>query len=308
MWFTNLQIYRLTKPFTLTSDELEQRLTADRFQPCGALQPASYGWVPPLGRHGEQLTHAVNGQIMVCARKEEKVLPPAVIREMVSERAAEMEAQQGRPIRRKERDELRDEITFELLPKAFARSTLTFAYLSPRDNLLVVNASSAKRAEELVSQLRKSIGTLPVQVPAMNSAPAAIMTQWLSGDGLPGDIAIQDECELRDPGEEGGIIRCKRHDLFVDEIQSHLVAGKQVVKLAINWNEHISCLISDDLAIKRLRFADEILEQSDDRGAEDAVTAFDNDFSVMSLELARFIPRLLEVLGGENEAAYGGEV
>ncbi len=308
MWFNNLQLFRLTKSFDLSPEDLEKKLSAHAFQPCGSLQPSSYGWVSPLGRNGDALTHVSNGYIMVCARKEEKILPSSVIKEMVNEKAAAIEIEQGRPVRRKERQEMHDEVTFELLPKAFSRSTHTFAYISPKENLIVINAGSAKKAEELVSELRKAIDSFPAVPPALINAPASIMTEWLGGDNCPDDVVILDECELREPVEDGGIIRCKRHDLTSDEVQNHLAAGKQVVKLAIEWHEQLSCIISDDFSIKRLKFSDEIIDQSDDIGADDATMAFDNDFSVMTLELSRFIPRLLELFGGEDTAMYNTKV
>ncbi len=63
-------------------------------------------------------------------------------------------------------------------------------------------------------------------------------------------------------------------------------------------------VLQDDLSIKRLRFGDEILEQHNDIDSDDPYAAFDNDFSIMTLELSRFILRLLEMFGGENKAAY----
>lgn len=306
MWFSNLQLYRLTKPFTLSVEELTQQLEQHTFKPCGTLDLSSYGWVAPLGRDGAELVHAAGGYIMICARKEQKMVPATVVRERVQEKAEAIEAAQGRPVRRKERDTIKEEVIHTLLPQAFPRSTLTFAYISPKENLIVVNAASAKRAEELLSYLRGSIGSLPAVAPSLTVAPAAVMTRWLNGDDVPHDFTLGDECELRDTVEDGGIIRCKRQDLTTEEIQVHLDAGKRAVKLAIDWQEQLSCVIQDDLTIKRLRFGEEILEQSKEADSDDAAAAFDNDFSIMTLELSRFIPRLLEVFGGENTAAYNG--
>ncbi len=129
MWFKNLHLYRLTKPFELSPEELHEQLTQKPFQPCAAIAPFSYGWISPLGRSSEQLTHAANGNIMVCARKEEKVLPAAVVREFVTERVVAIEEEQGRTLRRKEREEIRNEVFLDLLPRAFTRSSYTYAYL-----------------------------------------------------------------------------------------------------------------------------------------------------------------------------------
>ena len=35
MWFKNLSVFRLTEAFTLTPSELEQKLEALSFRPCG---------------------------------------------------------------------------------------------------------------------------------------------------------------------------------------------------------------------------------------------------------------------------------
>jgi len=304
MWFNNIQLYRFTQPFTLDAKELSEKLEKFSFKPCGKLQPASYGWVPPLGKHGLELIHVTNGNIMLCAQKQEKILPASVVKEFVDEKVAELEESQARKVRRKERDTIKDDVIQDLLPKAFARNSLIFAFIAPQENMILVNSSSRKKAEELLVYLRRSLGSLAVIPPALIHAPSSTMTRWVSGEAIPVDILVNDECELHDTEEEGGIIRCKRQDLEADEIQAHLKAGKQVVKLSINWQESLSCIISEDFSIKRIKFSDEIIEQADSEGADDFASQFDEDFAIMALELKRFIPRLIEVFGGEDPSAY----
>lgn len=303
MWFNNLQIYRFIKPFSLSFEELDEKLAKLSFKPCSSLQPATLGWVPPLGRHGVENIHAANGSVMICLKKQEKILPASVVRDLVSEKVADIEAAESRPVRRKERDGIRDEIMQDMLPKAFCRLSLTFAYISPKSNLLVINSSSAKKAEEFMHYLRKALGTLPVVAPILKEVPTLVMTEWVKKMDAK-NFVIEDEAEFRDAGDEGGVVRCKSHDLSVPEIQAHLEAGKQVVKLAVEWKEAIRCVISDDLSIKRLKFGDEILEQSNDSDADDYASRFDADFSIMTLELGRFIPELFDAFGGENDEAY----
>jgi len=307
MWFTNLQIYRFSKPFTLSAEEIAEHLTKKAFRPCGSLELFTYGWVPPLGRYSDELVHVANGNILLCARKEEKILPSTVIRDAVAEKAQIIEEEQGRPVRRKEREEIKEEILQDMMPKAFTKSQRTFVYISAKDNLVIVNSSSAKKAEELLSYLRTTLGSLPVIPPSMCHSATATMTRWLTDNDTPEDFVIENECELRESGDEGGIVRCKRIDLASEEIQKHLEAGKHATKLAIGWQEAISCILNEDLSIKRLRFGQELLEQSNDIDPDDILARFDNDFNVMTLELARFIPRLLDVLGGENEDAYNAD-
>lgn len=299
MWFKNLAIFRFTEPCPLTPADLENKLEQIRFRPCGSHEEFSFGWTSPLGRSSEQLVHSSNGFLMFCAQKEEKVLPAAVINEMVQEKIQEAEDQHGRKLAKKERTTLKDEIIFDLLPKAFSFSRRTFAYIDTKGGWLIVDASSAKKAEDLVSLLRKCLGSLPVIPPAANEKPTSTMTQWLISNQTPDDITIENECELRSPEEEGGIIRCKNQDLTQPEIKNHLDTGKQVQKLAVNWADRISFILDENLAIKRLRFLDMIQDQVADTDPQNEIEQFDIDFSIMSLELAGFLPRLMELFGGE---------
>jgi recombination associated protein RdgC len=238
---------------------------------------------------------------MVCARKDEKVLPAAVVREVLADRVAEIEEAEDRKVRRREQGEMRDEIMQDLLPKAFSKSALTYAYIDTKNEWLVVDAASPKRAEELISLMRETLGSFQVRPVQVNLSPAAVMTAWLSGH--PSDeFLLQDECELRDPVEEGAIVRCRRQDLEGDEITTHLKAGKQVVRLSLNWGERLSFVFTEDMSVKRLKFLDVIQEQAAEAEAEDAATRFDVDFSLMTLELERFLPHLFEAVGGIAEA------
>ncbi len=303
MWFKNLQLFRLTKPLALSPEKLHEKLEDGVFRHCGSLEMSTFGWVPPLGRTGTQLVHATNGYLMVCAAKEEKILPGSVVRAMVNEKIAAIEEQQARKVRKKEKIAIREEVLHDLLPKALTKTNCMFAYTALRDGWIVVDAASRKRAEELVSLLRKSLGSLEAVPPRVNDDPVGVMTGWLADGHCGGNFVLGDESELRDPGKEGAIIRCKRQDLSADEIRRHLEAGKRVVKVALNWNERLGFVLTDDLGIKRLRFEDIVQEQAADTGAEDDAARFDADFTVMTLELKGLISDLNKAFGGQAKEA-----
>lgn len=300
MWFKNLTLFRFTEPFTLSPSEVEEKLQAMPFKPCGKHEEATFGWTSPVGKHNEQLIHTSNGYIMVCAKREEKVLPAAVVSEMVQEKITEIEERENRKLPKKDRAAIKEEVMFDLLPRAFAFSRKTYAYIDPKGGWLVVDSASAKKVEDLLTNLRKCLGSLPVVPPLTVTKPVPRLTQWLFSDELPPvDITIEDECELRAPEEAGGIIRCKRHDLALPEIKNHLDIGKQVIKLAISWDDRLSCIIDENLSVKRLKFLDLVQDQVADTTAEDEIERFDVDFSIMTAELANFLPRLLELFDGE---------
>ena len=302
MWFKNLQAYRFTKPFELSVETLNEQLTEFTFVPCGSQDLWRSGWTPPLGRHGSELVHVTNGYLMVCLKRQDKLLPPAVINEELEEKALAIEESEMRKLARKERQTLKDEIIFSLLPKAFARSSLHFAYISPRDNLLVVNAASAKRAEELLSELREAVGSLSLVPLTAKHEPIEVMTQWVNSGHPTDGFELGEECELRDNADVSSVIRCKNQDLAATEILNHLKKGMHVSKLAMSWRERIEFVLDDKLVVKRLRFSDLVLDKADESNAEDVATQFDVDFSIMTLELSEFFKALVSAFGGEESA------
>ena len=80
LWFKNLMVYRLSRDVPLRADEMEKQLALYTFSPCGSQDMAKTGWVPPMGSQSDALTHTTNGQIIICARKEEKILPAPVVK------------------------------------------------------------------------------------------------------------------------------------------------------------------------------------------------------------------------------------
>ena len=304
MWFRNARVFRFTKPFEITAEALEEKLQEDAFKPCGPQETSRQGWVSPMGKHSDLLVHSAGGYHLIALRKEEKLLPASVIKELVDEKAEMIEAEQHRKVRRKEKDELKEEVTLEMLPRAFSKNRRCYAYLAPADGVLIVDAGSSKQAEDLASTLRKSLGSLPVRPPAVEQAPAFTFTGWLNESiDLPVSIELGTECELKDTSEDGGVVRCKGLDLQGDEIRSHLDAGMQVTKLSVTWDDSLSFVLDEELGIRRLKFGDTLQEKLDDVDADDAAARFDAAFSLMTLELARLIPGLLEALGGEDRSA-----
>ena len=305
MWFKNLVFYRFTRPFELSAEALTEQLEQHRFGPCSSQEISRYGWTTPMAKLSEQLVHSGNSALLICAQKEEKILPASVIRDFLNDKIEQIETEQDRKVRKKERDDLKDEIIIDLLPKAFSRYQRTQAYIDPAQGLLVVDASSAKRAEELCSHLRQTLGSLPVSIPALKQAPASVMTQWLLEEQtIPAGFELGDEAELKDPSENGATLRCKQEDLLGDEIRPHLNAGKQAIKLAVSWRDSCSMILCDDLILRRLKFSDTLLDQAADMGAADAAAAFDADFFLLTETFAKLVPELFEALGGENTDAY----
>ncbi|MGI9320214.1 MAG: recombination-associated protein RdgC [Thiogranum sp.] len=302
MWFRNLQLYRLGQRFDLSPETLDKRLLKQAFRTCNPGETATAGWVPPLGRNGRQLVHAANGRIMVCARRAEKIIPASVVRQLLDDRVAEIEAAESRDVHRREKNRMKDDIMVDLLPRALTRITNQYAYIYTAIDLFVVDSASATRAEALISLLRDALGNLAASPVQVKHSGRDIMTRWLDGKSMPAGFELGEDCELMHPDPEGGVISCKRQDLSAAEIRNHIKNGKYAVKLGIQWKQRLSCILHEDLSIKRLRFEDVITDEVDDTSADDPATRFDLDFSLMTLELSDFLPAMLHALGGEHRS------
>jgi recombination associated protein RdgC len=296
VWFKNLVLFRLPESFQMEPEALGELLKAEAFKACGGLQPFSQGFSPPLGRLGTELVHSANGYTLICVRREERVLPPAVVREQVEDRIARVESMEGREVRSKERRRMRDEVTFELMPRAFTRSSHTFAYIAPREGWLVVDAVSEKKAEDLLVLFGHAVKGFTVEPFEAERSPAAMLTNWIGGERLPSGFELGDQCELRDPALEGALVRCQRQDLTAAEVRSHLKAGKVAHQVALTFDARISFVLGADLGIRRLKF--EAVDEFDELDETDPLARFDANFAFMTAELSRLLKALDAVFTG----------
>ena len=296
-WFKNLTVFRFTEPCTLDPDSLAVALSRSRFRVCGSQDLVTRGWVPPLGGEDGALVHAAGGFWLVCLQTEEKVLPAEVIGDALEARVSEIEDREARKVRRKEKETLRDEVLLALLPRAFTRRKRLYAYLDPRGGWLVVNGTPGSAVDEFTSLLRKAAGSLPIAPLRTVQHPDVTLTAWLAG-APPDGWMIGDSATLRED-DRGAKWTASAADLCSDDTRAHLAAGQQVTRLAVEWQERLSCVLGDDHAVRRLRFLDVVQESLADTKAETLAEELDARFALMTLELAAFLPALVAAFGGE---------
>lgn len=144
--------------------------------------------------------------------------------------------------------------------------------------------------------MRKTIGSLPVTLPESETSPAVAMTEWLTSGKLPEPFTLGFECELKNQGDDKGSATFKQHDLTLDEIQTSLKAGKFASKLAIEWDEKISFVLSEDLQIKKLKFLDVLEEQLQDNDPQSYEEHIDIQFALMTGEVSSLLKDLMKAL------------
>ena len=300
MWFRNARPYRLPGRLGIDASELSQRLSRRPFQPCRPSQPVSSGWVAALSDDATDFVHKSGDYWLVRLQREERLLPASVIRSEVNSRIQEIQTGQGRRVQRKERLDIVDEVTQDLMPRAFTKSQHLEALINDREGWVWVNTASAARAEELLSLLREGLGNLPVVIPDTQKSPVVVMSQWLLNGGLPEGLSLGGDVDLEDPKEEGGVVRVRGMYLESDEIRRHIESGKQAVRLALFWQDQIEFVVDKDLGLRRLRFSDE-LKGVNEELHEDLLARRDADCLLMGETLSDLQAAIARTFGGIAE-------
>jgi recombination associated protein RdgC len=300
--FKNALVYRITQWEAPALDAIEERLAADRFAECGASQPESAGWVAPRGQRHGALAESVAGQWILHLCTETKAVPAAAVRQQLDAELEKIEAETGRKPKGKRAREIKEQIVHALLPRAFPKRSGTPVWIDARAGLVVVGAASMKKADGVVTRLVEALGGGIVLRPLQTAlAPAAAMSAWLADREAPAGFTLDRDCELKQPDSEKAAVRYARHTLEIDEIAAHIAQGKRPTQLAMSWSDRLSFVLTESLALKKLKLLDVALE-----GAGAAAPAkddpFDADVAIMTGELGPMIAALVEALGGELDA------
>ena len=297
MWFKNLQIFRLPAPYAVDVEQLNSHLATQAFSQCPSNEMQSEGWSSP--RDNEQLVHSVNQQLLLLLSTEKKLLPTTIINQVAKEQAAALEEQQGFAPGRKAMKDLKERVIDELLPRAFGIKRNTWVWLDPVNGWLVIDSSSPGKADDVIKLLLKCT-KLPLESLRVKLSPQTAMTDWLLSDEAPKGFTIDQDTELRSHTEDKATVRYVNHTLEVDDVQRHIAAGKLCTKLALTWNDKVSFVLTDTLAIKRIKALD-ILDDDKESRTNNEDERFDADFVLMTSELASLMDDLVFALGGEME-------
>lgn len=301
--FKNVMMYRLVSPWTVTAAQLEAALQEARFEVCGASQEKSVGWIEPRGVEHGPLLEVVGGQWILKLMMEVKVIPGSVVKRKADEQLAQIEATTGRKPGKKEARDIREDARLSLLPMAFTKQSTTLVWVDSKASLLVLDAGSQAKADEVLTCLVKAVDGLAVQLIDTQTSPAAAMAIWLSTKEAPQSFSVDRECELKASDESKAVVRYTRHALDTDEVTQHIAMGKMPTRLAMTWNDHVSFVLTEALQLKKVAVLDVVFEAAASLSSDGKDDNFDADVAIATGELQQLIPDLLEALGGEGPAA-----
>lgn len=297
--FKSLLIYRIGTDWSPTLATMEAALDGARFAPCGATQEKSLGWSEPRGEAHGPLVEAVGGHWIMRLMIETKAVPGSVVQRKAQEQINAIEASTGRKPGKKESKELRQDALLSLLPQAFARQSSVWVWIDREARLLLTDAGSQSKADDIITSLVSSLPGLSLTLLQTAVSPQAAMTEWLtvkSADELPSSLSVERECELKSADEQKSVVRFTRHNLANEEVRKHIAEGKLPTKLALSWEGRVGFVLSEALQLKKINF----LEGVFDGTSSEKEDGFDADVAISTGELRKMLVDLIEALGGEQ--------
>lgn len=307
MLFKNAVIYSFTTPFYISQGDLESVLSSEPFHPVGPQELSRTGWVPALPGDDYRVFDS-NDCLFIRLRTDTKVLKSSAINREVEELAAAIEREQGRKVRKKEKDELRDQVMLKHLPHALVDSTYTVGYIDLQKQWLIVEAGSFKAAEDFTSFLRKTLGSLPVRPPALELNPGLVLTNTLQpeiGSYLTNYFTLGEECTM--VGVDGEKASFKDMDLTSEEVTDHITeSGMMVNSLRLSREDQLAFTLTDDFRVKKIRFLDTFQEdvlnyEPEDDDIDAGLSYAQATLFLMTGQFRTLFEALIESMGGIEE-------
>ena len=110
MWFKNLRVYQITEPLNLNIEKLDTALAEHKFTPCMGQDALKLGFTFPLHPSIKSYAHQLEHLFVFALKRQEKVLPAAVVNEELQPKIDALELENGRPLSRKEKKALKEEL------------------------------------------------------------------------------------------------------------------------------------------------------------------------------------------------------
>ena len=297
--FKNVMVYRMGEGWSPSLEQMEQALDAERFVPCGASQEKAIGWVEPRGEAHGPLVEAVSSQRILKLKIETKGVPGSVVTRKAKERSAQIELSEGRKPGKKEMKEIKEDVKLSLMPMAFSKESSVWVWMDPDKQMLVIDAGSQAKADEVITMLVKSLAGLSLALINTQLSPQSTMASWLIAQEPPAGFSVDRECELKAADESKSVVRYVRHPLDTDEVKQHVAGGKLPTRLALTWEGRVSFSLTEALQLKKITFLDVVFEATSTEKDE----GFDADVAIATGELCKLLPDLFEALGGEMALA-----
>ena len=276
MAFKNARIYSVEitpelQEIFRNETRLEECITSVRFRPAGAQEMSSCGFSPVFGRHTDSYTFTSSGSHFFRFTEENKLMPSSVVNERLLDIIDQKEAELSRSLKKNEKQALKQALVDEMMSKAFASRRDLFIMVNSVEGFIAISATSAKRADNAITMLRKAFGTFPAKTLQPRVVVEDRMTNFIAKDDLPEGINLGYDCVLKSDDDTGATVKATKEDLTCKEILSHIEAGKHITELQLELVDQATFVLNTELTLKRITLDDQYLEKNLPQKTDDKV-------------------------------------
>lgn len=295
MKFKNAIAYRLTQRPDLTN--IRNAMNAALATPIGAMQEKTQGWAHYTPFH---LTFPATASAHFLKLKtQERLLPKKVVNRMLKDKIAAVELEKAYKLNKTAREDLKDELISELLPKAFILENEINAFIDDTHNLLVVDTPSLSKADDFVSFLRKTLGSLEAVPLFPQNEISHTLTLWTqAAEPVPQSLDLTGDFKLTQPETEKKVTIKGFDSSEQDELDNLIGQGYQVVEARFAFEGDTLFTLDEKFRFKGIKSNIES-EQID---AEDEYGVLQADLLLTAAVVGDMVLGTLKAFGGEYKA------
>lgn len=286
----NLTIFRVASDWIPNFDLLNNNLSI----------PGKLGYSWKILRYGLPYISVGSNHLLVC-EFQNKLLPASVVQKELSVKIEKFEQETGEKAGKRLKNELKAVILENLYAKAFVTSKFTNVWINTKHNLLCIDTTSQKTADQIIARLCRDAGFDGCRLKPAKSVSAFMRQLILLEDGLIAPFAIGNSCVLEDL-ECNGLISYKNEFLNEQKVSDYIMSGRDPKNLEIHFKKSDSSqsaifTLTENMVISKIITQAVIADRKDFDTDEDY---FDNEFAIISGQCIEIINALLERLGEQR--------
>jgi recombination associated protein RdgC len=282
---------------------LEETLFEKRLRSCPKHAFSSQGWAAPIKDLPEQLAFHTNKLCFLSLVKESRVLPNSVVKKEVADRAADYEHENAKDASAALKRQFKEDVEFELLPKAFTIQKKTEFYIDLENKRVLIDTSSGSVASYAIAELVKSLGTLNLSPLKVCDGTHEIFADWIRHPShIPSSIELGKQCKLISLKEGKSAYQCKDLEYHLEDVETLLDNGLQVSELELIWQDRMSFVLTHNLELKRVKYLETIeSELKEQQDIEDPTLIFEANLRLMQNNFSQLINFFKEVFAVPTE-------
>lgn len=244
---------------------LREHFSEDLFTEALSLQAMSIGFVPRVEFGG--IVEEFAGGVAFTVRIDTKLVPSSVVKAEVNQRAKVIEAETGRKPGKRERAEIKDQVTVDFLARALTRTTLVTCYHETETNFLIVPLTNKALAGRIVSLLVNSVGsvkTTTINVAEVKGGLTTRLKQWLDGDvdafsGLDPTNEV-----MLEQGDRTVTVRMSDLTSASAALKEAMASGFTVKALGLQFSSGLALKLTDSFQMRGIKAPNLITDEGED--------------------------------------------